>query len=349
MNKILFREPNDKIKAYAEKLPWLSIDPYNIPVIILDHHALATFRVCPEKFKLEFVDGYHGTGRVWFLDFGILFHSMVEDYYNLKIKNSKIDIKEWAFSAVPKWDAMGMEFYATSFNGKPHKDYIKVGGVQGFVALLLQYGFHFSVENERLRVIATEIYFGKGREVPIEFNVSVKLYLSGKMDLLIDDGRSIGPMDHKTVGDFQGKSQVSKYDCHEGMTGYLYAAREIVKSYNLDFNRIVNKIWMNFIQVKPEEDATKRFSRMPIFKTDWQLEQFRLRQIRTMYDIYNMLYDEVPAYWNTSACKSYMHGDCSFYHIHRLGSEEEMNKLLNIDFARGIWNPENTTEGEKYV
>ena len=177
----------------------------------------------------------------------------------------------------------------------------------------------------------------------------VRCFLTGRIDFLMDSGSAIGPLDHKTSASFGNKNMANEYDPQEGMTGYIYATKKIVQSRfpELLVGRQVNKIWMNFAQLTPEPDFYKRFKRIPIFKTDFQLEEWRLRQLRTFHKIYDMIILGERPDWNTSqGCKFYNY-DCTYKRLHQQNSSENMLTILQSDFVVGKpWNTETVNEDE---
>jgi len=98
---------------------------------------------------------------------------------------------------------------------------------------------------------------------------------------------------------------------------------------------------MNFAQVSPVKDPMERFKRVPIFKTDWQLEQYRLRQLRTFHKIYDMIVLGERADWNTSVCNNMFHNECQYRNLHRQNTNDAMIQVLKTDFkVAAPWNPE---------
>lgn len=344
------------LEDWAAELHWLKIAEDGVPELYLDNHMMQTFRMCEARFVEDFMNGWGGKGRIWFLDLGTLVHKMIEVYY-LNRTHSLFNTQYWAINlGAQLWRAMDMDYYATHPVWK--KEYEKLNGCHGLCMLLFQYANHFQLENERLRVIGTELYFGKGKEVPLLNSkenywpniAPFRLYLSGKIDLLIDDGTSIGPMDHKTSKDFRGKNPLESYEIQEGMTGYVYAAQQIIKLFPDLARRPCNKIWMNFLQIKEEKIIHDRFKRLPLYKTDEQLEAYRLRMIRTASKIFQLLTtDSVPDY-NTGACTNWMHQVCPYQRVHRQGAKESELLILNANFVKApIWNPETVDQEENSV
>ncbi len=311
--------------------------------LILDNHMMSTFRNCPAHFMSAFVDGIQprSGGRSWFLDFGILFHKMVEEYYTV-FRNPSFNMIEWATArAFEEWNLAEMNFHSA------HKEFKVIGGVQGFAALCLNYALKFSPENERLRVIGTEIGFGKGKEVPLG-NVGDLLacYLSGRIDVLVDDGTHITPLDHKTMNSFRN-SPAAKYEVDEGPTGYIFAVGNILKNIvpeELILKRKCDRILMNFISKAPTENPMDRFIRLPIYKTTEQLSSYRERMLLTGEAIFNSLLAYIQtnqAQRNTSMCNSWFMRECPYLPIHRQGSRRDELLIIQANYSsKPIWDTE---------
>jgi hypothetical protein len=284
-----------------------------------------------------------------------LFHKCLEYYYT-HFRRDDFTVKRWFDFASNKWAQGNFENY------KEIPGYKNLGGRMGYLAMLQEYWLRFSAENERLRVIGTELYFGKGKEVPLltepmNARIPFRLYLAGKIDILVDTFTHIAPMDHKTHGDFRGQNPNKAYEIQEGMTGYIYATRELVKKFDLEpGSRQTNMIIMNHVQVKPAATATNnktfqdRFSRIPMRRNDWDLEDFRMRQIATARDIFNMLidkFDGITPQYNAGVCNNWWHNECQFAKVHRqTGAEAQFFVLQNEYVKKPIWDPENRDNEE---
>lgn len=357
MNELKIYGPKVAVRLVelTKKLHWLSIAEDGVVEIFLDNHMLQTFRACEASFYESFVNGYGSNHPVWFLALGTAVHKMIEIYY-IRRKQPNFTMNGWAVDIGYKiWSQLEMDQF------KDKKEYEKLGGFHGFVGLLIQYATHFNIDNERFRVIGTELYFGRNKEVPIledstKYSAApFRFYLSGKIDLLIDDGDVICPMDHKTSKDFRGQNPMISYELQDGMTGYVYAARQLLKRHNeystVQINRKpTNKIWMNFLQIKPEDTVAARFKRAPLFKTDQQLEDYRQRQIRTVANIFNLIINpEMRPSYNTMMCNNWMHGQCGFHPIHRLGTDVQPTVINGTLQKIEMWNPEAKTREDKLL
>jgi hypothetical protein len=348
------------LAALLEKNPsihWLSLNDQGIFELVLDNQMYSTFRACPAHFFELYIEGWAGTGRSWNLDFGILFHKMVEEYYT-RFREKGFDVNAWAIQdGIFAWNAAQMDFHIG------HKEYQSMGGVHGFVGLLVAYANRFSAENERLRIIGTEIGFGKAKEVFIGDAVAspnalyndntstyLKCFLSGRIDVLVDDGHSICPLDHKTMGTMRFDPS-QRFEMDEGPTGYIYAVNQILPTFlssaGLDqslLKRSCSKILMNFISKSIPKDGD-RFRRIPIMKTDEQLESYRLRMLATSEDIFRATVRYAStgvATRDTSKCTNWYMTDCPFLSVHRQNTKANELIMLNQFFKKApIWDTEN--------
>jgi len=345
------------IEEACKRYHWIQVAPDGVVEMFLDHHALQTFRSCEAAFELSMMANVKAKGKSWNLEFGIIWHYMVEEFYIAK-RDGVFNINTWLPKAITAWTKAKMDEQFET-----HKMYKTLGGLSGLIAMCGQYAEHFAAEVDRLRVIGIEITFGKKKEVPLgEFEVpnyklrqvlrlsyidttestKVRCYLTGRMDFLMDSGSSIGPLDHKTTAFFRG-DPTAAYNPQEGMTGYVYATKFILKDKfpELLEGRKVDRIWINFAQVTPNANAMERFKRIPIFKTDYQLEEYRLRQLRTFHKIYDMVILGERPDWNTAVCNNMFHSECQYRALHRQNTSDAMLQILQNDFVVApAWDPE---------
>lgn len=333
----------------SKNLHWFRIADDGVLEIYLDHHALALYRACPARFKLEIMDGIKtpvpegvGTG-FWSLECGILVHRILEHYYQ-NFRNENFTMQDVMGYAGHLWYEMSMEYF------KEDKGYKNLGGLTGLLALIMMYWQRFGPENERLRVIGTELYFGKGKEVPLltqpSYGLPFRFYYAGKIDLLVDTGDYIAPLDHKSTGDYRGKDPQQRFVIQEGMTGYVYANKFMVRNVlGLEPGaRGLNMILMNHIQLK-SASIQDRFKRLPLYKTDSELEAWRLRQIATVRDIVNMaigtiLEPQLPPWQDASKCDNWYHSECLYKKLHRVDPLTQISVAKNEFVRKPIWNPE---------
>lgn len=346
-------KPTDlfRYQVAHREVPWLSVHPLSGKVIIVvDNHLLSTYRACASFFMLCHVDGQQPKPRAgqaperkpWFLEFGIVFHVMIEHYYK-HFRDENFSVVKWASElAYSVWTKHDMDY----FKGR-HPEYDTIGGLVGFQAMLIAYAHRFTPENEKLRVIGTEVAFGKNKEIPLYIGPTVEIYLAGRMDVIVDDGYFIMPMDHKTCGTLK-RDPLERYLTDEGPTGYVYALHKILPkmvSPETIIKRDCNRILMNFISKQFDQKAPlDRFKRQIILKSEEALEMYQLRMIATVQDLLENLerhFNNFPIPRDTQHCTDWYHAKCMYYDVHRQNSREGEQATLQNGFTiLPIWDTE---------
>lgn len=334
--------------AKSYDLPWLRMEGETISLIV-DNHLLSTHRSCADAFMIQHVEGMHpkpGYGvpnlRRWYLDFGIVFHKMMQIYYT-DFRKPKFDVIAWASNqSWIEWDKLNLDGIYSR-----HPEYIDIGGFKGFVGILLQYAKRWSAENEKLRIIGTEVSFGRDKDVSLYKALDLQIFLAGRMDVIVDDGFYIMPMDHKTTKSFYGDPS-DRYIIDEGPTGYIFALKKVLPffvSKDEILKRDCNRIQMNLIQKKVDtKDPMNRFRRVPIWKTEEQMRLYQQRMIASCYDLLVDLarYQRVEAVSrDTSHCTDWYHGKCAYFDVHRQSNTDGEQATLSNGFVKlPIWNTE---------
>lgn len=344
-------------------LNYIKIGDDGILELYCDHQMLSNLRTCEARFMLEHVYGVGGRGiRAWSLSFGIWLHYCLDVFYShLKEHNgTPIDLPTWIEYGKKRWFNLDNYDEGASLSGaKPfsmevysptgiafHKNYKTLGGWPGAAALLGHYWAYFGqARAERFRVVATEVGFGKDKEVPIideklrcELGLKFRAYLCGRIDLLIDDGNSIGPVDHKSTGYFTGKEH-QHYNPHEGPTGYVLGVRTIVNSLFPDLikqGRLCDSIWINHISLQV---CDERFKRTRLRKSQSQLDEYIERQRVSFVKVFDLIMGNRKADWNTMVCDNIFHHACQYKALHEVAPENRPD-VLNTHYVKiDLWNP----------
>lgn len=334
----------------SANLPWLfwSEEKQKF-IMVIDNHLASMYRACPQHFMYYALRGIgkksavkeNEVDRVWFLDFGIVLHRMIELYYR-DFRKPGFDPQEWAsVRAAEEWTKMNMNVHAQ------HKEFQSIGGMYGFVGLLFQFATVFTSENEKLRIISQEVSFGKAGEVPIYIGPYLEIYLSGRLDLVIDDGYFICPMDHKSMAYFKNDPAII-YFTDDGPTGYVYALSKILPSIVPEdhiLKRDCSKILMNLISKKPTTNPIERFKRIPLRKSTYDLETYKTRMTKTalhlFQDVEDLVLGGVQPYRNTKMCQNWMHYPCTYFDLCRQNSKEGEEATIKNGFVQiKLWDTE---------
>lgn len=319
----------------AELYPHIiQIGSDGVPEIFADNHILSHLRLCEAFFIESFLNNLHQKGeRSWSLEFGIWFHKVMEKFYTTQDKQAassgilgaqvnEVQCSDMATYASEVWLASDMNY----FNTKPeyYKVCAKIGGLTGAIQLVVDYWRMYGEGRDTLKVIGTELSFGRGKEVPIyEYNeawpmirLPFRAYYCGRMDAIGDDGSSIFPVDHKTTSTINPLTTGRDFKPHDGMQGYVYALNQISKSYFPTLQRTCNKAMVNHVQVNYSADYTKRFKRTPLHYSPLELEAWRVRQIRSFRKLWEIAVEEQSPDWNTNTCHDIYNYPCPFRLLH---------------------------------
>jgi hypothetical protein len=331
----------------------------------VDHHILSTMRMCEAKFVEEILNSQYGrTDRYWSLEFGAWVHECCDIFYK---EFQKIglppQLDPWVKKGTDLWDAYDLDYYKP--NSKKlvkeyrtdEKKYHSFGGRAGAAAFLIHYYAFYM--GQRFRVVATEVSFGRGREVLLgEFRFPrfkyyegpegqsdliveswdiVRVFLTGRIDLLVDNTYKVGPVDHKTTATFDGYEH-NDFDPHEGITGYIYTTDALLGlKYPDNPHKICRDGWI--FHIATNALCEPRFKATLITKTPQQLEDFRTRQVRTARRILEVMVSGV-ADWNTLVCSNIYNKPCPYRELHRQPPIQREATLQQFYQVKTPWNPE---------
>jgi hypothetical protein len=321
----------------AKRWPHLiQIGEDGVPELFADNHILSHLRLCEAYFVENFMNNLHLKGeRSWSLEFGIWFHSAMEWFYknypqqSVKIFNQPaLECSDFASHVSKLWMDTDMNY----FNSKPeyYKVCAKIGGLTGAINLAVQYWQMYGEGRDNLKVIGTELSFGRGKEVPIyvfpdhalndnqfRAHMPFRAYYCGRIDAVGDEGNTIFPIDHKTTSTINPLTTGRDFKPHEGMQGYVYSLNKIATTFlPPGVKKSCNKALVNHVQVNYTADYTKRFKRTTLHYSPMELEAWRLRQVRTFQKLWQILVEEAQPDWNTQACHSIYNMPCAFRLLH---------------------------------
>jgi hypothetical protein len=373
----------------ASKYHWVKYNSdTNTVELYLDNYMLSGSRVCEASFYLKHIlqisPRYATTStsliagqevistrrKPWFFDFGEYLHYCLEIFYEpFKLTKIPPQVDKWLQKCKDKWLEMKMDDYnlPTAFKADRTK-YEDIGGWEGVAGLLIQYFSSFM--DLRVRVVDTEISFGYGKEVEIgsflhltdyrdKKFINVECYLTGRIDLLVDNGYKIGPVDHKSTHKFDGNEH-NDFNPHDGICGYILAINEILNKYRE--NGLTNLPrssggWIyhisNCVPSTPRDKSKKqgpRFKTTPVDKTQEQLEDYKTRQLSTFKRISELLFNDKTPEWNTNSCSNMFFRSCEYKPIHEQPSSEWKQIIENhYEVGKDVWDTREHTHKEKEV
>jgi hypothetical protein len=317
-------------------------------------------RMCEAKFVEEILNSQYGRGeRYWSLEFGAWVHDCLDIFYK-EFKNTGLppELDPWVEKGTNLWDTYDLDHYKPDPKKlvkqyrTDEKKYHAFGGRAGAAAFLIHYYAFYM--GQRFRVVATEVSFGRGREVLLgEFRYPrftneasdliveswdiVRVFLTGRIDLLVDNTYKVGPVDHKTTATFDGYEH-NDFDPHEGITGYIYTTDALLGlKYPDNPHKVCRDGWIFHIATNALD--VPRFKATLITKTPQQLEDFRRRQVRTARRILDCMITGV-ADWNTLVCNNIYNKPCPYRELHRQPPVQRDATLSQFYEIRTSWNPE---------
>jgi hypothetical protein len=339
-----------------------------------DHHMLSTLRTCEAKFYEEQL-AHVGTktSRYFSLEFGIWLHEALDKYYTGWKKFGQPPVlDEWVDWALKLWNEMRMDDFAPApatltkemrGDTKKYYDFCKWDTKGAITRLLIQYYAFYM--NQRMRVVDTEISFGRAGEVPLgginDFcdEPPIRCFLTGRIDLLVDNGTKIGPVDHKSTARFDGYES-NDFDPHEGITGYIFAVNSILKNHAepegigattpIRVPQVCNSGWIHHISLA---DSEPRFKPTLITKTNQQLEEYRMRQLRACKRVYELasssakLENYGAVEFATDKCNNIYNSPCPFRELHRQPFIQREGTIAQFYEIKPAWNPAAKKEEKK--
>lgn len=359
----------------SQKYHWIKYDKdTNTIELYMDNYMLSSSRLCEAKFYMEHLLWIKpryttNTPKPWFFNFGEYFHWCLEQFYESFKKNKQAPIiDKWLDECKIKWLEMKLDDYAKSTIPADVKRYDDLGGWVGCAGLLA--GYYAYYMDQRFRIIDTEITFGHNKEVFLGGFVTYasdetlfyyKCYLTGRIDLLVDNGYKIGPVDHKTTASFDGFEH-EDYNPHDGLCGYILAINQIMKNYKVEVPIYDPRTklpecyggWIQHISLKqpstPKDKSKKQGSRYkttPIDKSPTQLEDYKARQLSTFKRIAELLFNNKTPEWQTTACNNIFFRKCEYKPIHEQPSDQWPKMIEQFYTIGEPWNTLNHSKKEE--
>lgn len=319
-----------QVEEACERYPHIvKLAEDGVPELFADHHMLSHLRLCESYFVENFLESIAPRGdRSWSLEFGVWFHTLMEKFYQTyQHQTDSVDMpivgqfncSDLVSFASQLWNDNDMQYFV--LRPQQYKVCEKIGGLIGAIQLVTSYWSMYGAGRETIKVIGTELSFGRGKEVPIlehplpQYQIPFRCFYSGRIDAIGDDGVAAFPIDHKTTSQIRPDTG-RDFNPHEGMLGYVYSLSKIFKTFFPNIQRTCNKALVNHVQVSYSADYTKRFKRTTLHYSPLQLEQWRLRQIRSFKRLWQLMVEEETPDWNTQTCHDIYNYPCPYRTLH---------------------------------
>lgn len=333
------------LKEATQKYKWIKEGSDGVCELYCDNMMLSSLRQCEAYFAESILNNIRGNARAWSLEFGQFMHHCLEFFDAFENGSAEDYQVQWLTQCKELWyETYKLEEFAD------RKQYKSLKGWPGAQLLLMQYHQIYGEGKERLRTVGTELSFGKDKEVPLqddeyateESGVRFRAYYTGRLDRIVDNGTTIGPLDRKTTAYFDG-SESGDFKPHEGMQGYVYALQHLVnritKGEAARQGRLCNSIIIDHISLKETKEPYERFKRSVKTYTPQEMERWRLRQLSTFSRLYDIVINERTPDWNTAVCNYMYYHQCPYKTLHEVDELQRPIVLSQFYQITQPWSP----------
>lgn len=277
--------------------------------ILIDASTMSAFEKCPTLMKLQYVDHYVSkAGKSKALDKGDLLHVPLKHYYRQK----QLGV-EWEKAVEIARDKLIK--YSSKLINLPATD------IEDVMVAFLSYTEHYRFE--RWTILETERPF----RIIIFEDADIRIIFQGKIDLMVDTGQVIIPVDHKSES-----RRTEAIPLSEQFMGYTFAARAN--------NLLVNKIGFQS-SLKPED----KFYRTLLSYDDDNLLEWRDEFVFKVRELLG--YAEIDYFPHRYTSCQDKYGKCMFHdicHTPRVARQYKLDSQFEI--ATEPWDPFKDLEEE---
>lgn len=290
---------------------------------LLDSSMLATFKSCPAKFYLEYVQNWKSKGKSVHLHAGGAFaHGMEEtrrSFYELG------DDKE---TAIAKGLGALLKYYG-DFQTPPES----AKSAHRMAGAFESYWDNYSLDQSDFVPIS---YAGGKRGIEFSFAHALPvrrpdnrepIIYCGRMDAIVGYAGGTFICDEKTTTQL-GDSWAKQWQLRSQFTGYAWGCRE--SGLKVD-GVVVRGVAVLKTMYKHAQDIS--------YRSQWMIDQWYKEMLSWVEDINHCYQTGVWKHNFDHACSEY--GGCGFMNV---CASEEPEKWLETAFEKKIWNPLLRTE-----
>lgn len=302
--------------AFSMKNPLLQI--------IWDATSLGTFKECPRKYYLQVVRGYTTKKSALQLDFGILLHEGLENFYKRKAKG--VEYEENVHLTVGELMRHPLRANIDSYGDKDRNSFSLVNTV-------LTYLDHYKDEPCETVIfsdgtIGVELHFQF--ETGLETSSGEAISIAGHIDRLVKQDLGVFITDHKTTGQALTQYYFDQYNPDTQMTTYTIAG-------DVCFATPIKGVMVDAINIKKTEFSRQLTLRTKEVCEEWLAELEYWFKIAEFFAVRGVF----PA--NDKSCNKYSGCPFKSYCTAPRGLREQ---ILQEDFVKRVWDPSKPRGGE---
>lgn len=285
--------------------------------IFVDHHMIAGFGKCEAQFELRHIQHLRTKGFVSFKTFlGQWWSQAMELYYKaLRADPDNLTRLLAIDLAAEAWKDCGIDAAEKQYPSS----YEKFGGSAGYVGMMNQYyDFSYQYDRQFWKLIGVEQGFGRHREVMVAENNKVRVFYTGKPDLMIIENGRVIPVDHKTK-DAIDVSLSAQFKPHAQTAGYIVAGQILADKLGLQCPKL-DRVLINVAARNEPTDAPRngkpkrpRYLRIPVSYSQQEIDHWRTQILLKATRLRHCI-ETNEWIWNDSQCHIY--GGCEYRDIH---------------------------------
>lgn len=290
-----------------------------------DSTCLGLLKTCPRKYYYKMIENWSKGGESLHLDFGIYYHSALEEYDKAKAKGACHD--EATEICLHHALIISKDFVGTD-NPTAWESKGNVKSRATLIRAIVWYLEHFRDDPAKTVILddgkpAVELSFRM--ELPIENMYGENIMLSGHLDRLVEMGDQIYVLDRKTTASTLGSYYYNQYSPNNQMSLYTLASQVVLPKAAAGVIIDAAQLAVGFA----------RFHRGIVTRTQAQLDEWLKDFERWMRAAERFA---AEGYWpmNDTACGNY--GGCEFQPVCKMDPCVR-GLILKNDFIKKIWNP----------
>lgn len=295
--------------------------------IAWDSTSLGLLKTCPRKYQLKMIEHWSPKGERIHLDFGIMYHSSLEEYDKAKALGA--DHEEGVQAAVRHALEKSVNFIGTA---DPLSDVAqKKGNIKSretLVRAIVWYLEHFKDDPAKTIILANgkpAVELSFKMELPFSTPDGDQFIACGHLDRLVEFAENIYVLDRKTTGTTISSNYYKQFNPNNQMSLYTLASRIVLP-------KAASGVIIDACQLAV---GFARLHRGIITKTQGQLDEW-LKDFGVWLERAESFARKEYYPMNDTACS--MYGGCEFLDV--CGNDSSIrHNILSSNFEKMIWNP----------
>ena len=319
-------------------------------VFWVDSHILSTWTTCETMFDYRINQHWRSKGRIWVVDLGSWWSLVLSDFYeHMALARTAPTLAQMQAQAIMHWRTTKMDDFKL-LDTKRYEKFVEAvlrdNMPAGILRLCSDYYTKYAIQDStNWRIVATEAGFGLRNEVYIAENSYVKVFGTGRPDLLVADRSNfLFPVDHKLTSKPTDR-WLKSWKPHMQTKMYVHAAQELSKLCGYSY--VVDRCLMNGcgrdLPVQAPRDLTKpitpRFGREYVSYSVDEITEWRYEVLDICTDMRRAIENNKYRHVNGAACHSQFNRPCAYRDVCALRPSDR-EQLLASRFLKGeAWVP----------